>query len=256
MIDDDHSWPPPGVRVNVGQDFIRRYEPGDREAVRDICRTTAYRNRGFQRVFEDGEVFADYWTRYYTDFEPESCLVCVVDGSVAGYMAGCLDTRRFRRIMALRIVPPVAARIAFAAISRRYVNPVTYRLLKWTLTRAGREEVNVPLDLYPAHYHSNISKRALGRGLYSRMTTMFLNLLDTRGVAGVHGKFEEPERQGAWLRTADAVGRRPRFFAETPNSLYADVLGFRDRKMVNRAWGDTPQGYQLFLDAIAKRLNL
>ena len=51
---------------------IRPYRPADRETVREICRRTAYRNLGYAAVFEDGELFADYWTRYYTDFEPES----------------------------------------------------------------------------------------------------------------------------------------------------------------------------------------
>ena len=75
-------------RERRAEGVIRPYRAEDREAVRQICRTTAYRNRGSDAVFEDGEVFADYWTRYYTDYEPESCLIVEEDGEVVAPKAG------------------------------------------------------------------------------------------------------------------------------------------------------------------------
>ena len=34
------------------------------------------------------------FTSYYTDAEPQSALVAELDGEVAGYLLGCVDSRR------------------------------------------------------------------------------------------------------------------------------------------------------------------
>lgn len=86
---------------------IRPLELRDREAVRDICRKTAFRNMGSNRFFEDREVHADYWTRYYTDFRPWESWVVEQDGEVIGYFFGCSDQAHFIRTMTLRILPHV-----------------------------------------------------------------------------------------------------------------------------------------------------
>ena len=54
---------------------IRAYRPEDRDAVRAICCLTAFRNLGAAAMLDDAELFADYWSGYYTDHEPASCLV-------------------------------------------------------------------------------------------------------------------------------------------------------------------------------------
>ena len=84
---------------------IRVYQPEDRHSVRDICLYTAFRNMGTNSLFEDRELSADYWTLYYTDYEPESIWIAELDGSVVGYCFGCLDTARYMKNMAARIMP-------------------------------------------------------------------------------------------------------------------------------------------------------
>ena len=39
-------------------------------------------------VFEDRRLFADFFTAYYTDWEPESAFVMEVGGEVKGYLLG------------------------------------------------------------------------------------------------------------------------------------------------------------------------
>ena len=86
---------------------IREYEPTDRARVREIACLTAFRNRGHGVLIDDASLFADYWTRYYTDIEPQSALVAERDGRVVGYCLGCLDTRAFQRAMARVVAPPI-----------------------------------------------------------------------------------------------------------------------------------------------------
>ena len=68
---------------------VRPFHVQDREAVRQICADTGFLGQPIDPVFEDRELFADYLTGYYLRFEPESTLVCEVDGRVMGYLMGC-----------------------------------------------------------------------------------------------------------------------------------------------------------------------
>jgi hypothetical protein len=51
-------------------DVIRLYRPSDRDAVRRLCCETGYLGKAIDPVFEDRELFADYLTSFYTDWEP------------------------------------------------------------------------------------------------------------------------------------------------------------------------------------------
>src|ERR1700683_2157722 len=61
---------------------IRPYRPEDRPLLRAICADTGFLGQPIDPVFEDRELFADYLTSYYTDAEPESTLVCELNGEV------------------------------------------------------------------------------------------------------------------------------------------------------------------------------
>src|SRR5690349_14905436 len=66
----------------------RKYRPSDRDIVRQLCCETGLLGTPIDPVFEDREIFADYLTAYYTDWEPESAFVLEVDGEVKGYLLG------------------------------------------------------------------------------------------------------------------------------------------------------------------------
>ncbi|HYR57395.1 MAG TPA: hypothetical protein VEO95_02150, partial [Chthoniobacteraceae bacterium] len=67
---------------------IRRYRPGDRARIRALCCETGFLGNPIDPVFEDRELFADYLTAYYTDWEPESAFVLLVNGDIRGYLLG------------------------------------------------------------------------------------------------------------------------------------------------------------------------
>ena len=240
---------------------IRPYEQGDREAVRQICRTTAYRNRGSDSVFEDGKLFADYWTRYYTDFEPESCLVVEEDGEVIGYLLGCKDTREHIRIMARKIVPAVLARAFWKLATFQYRKRSSRRMLYWLMTRGWREAPEIPLERFPAHYHCNILRRGYGKHYYSDLALRFLDQLDGAGVPGLHGQIEEAASGGPWRRMVEGflehTGRAAELelFAEKPSTFQHYVLGV-DKPMVNRAWGAKTDDYRQWMSWTGETFRL
>src|SRR5215207_5386004 len=67
---------------------IRKFLPADRSRVRELCCETGFLGEAIDPVFEDRELFSDYLTAYYTDWEPESAFVLLVDGEIRGYLLG------------------------------------------------------------------------------------------------------------------------------------------------------------------------
>ena len=156
-----------------GDAAIRPYRPGDRGAVRRVACETADAGRPVERFFGDRELAADLLTRYYTDWEPGSLAVAEHGERVVGYLAGCLDTRRCRRVVARRLAPRIAARAACRGIfwSRDAWRLAGAALGAW---RRGRRGERVSLEAYPAHLHVNLLEGSRGQGLGRALVERFL----------------------------------------------------------------------------------
>ena len=164
---------------------IRLYEPRDREAIRQICCDTADGGEPVEAFFPDREVFADLLTLYYTDYEPSSTWVAERDGQVIGYLTGCLDTRRFLRVMAWRLVPRTFLK---ALVRGTLWHPQVVTLLSANLggwLRGGfRREVS--LWSYPAHLHVNLRKGNRGQKIGRQLLERFFQQVRDAGLNGVH----------------------------------------------------------------------
>jgi len=229
------------------QGTIRPYRPEDRAAVRDICCRTAFRNAGCELMFEDRELHADYWTRYYTDMTPEQTWVVEEDGKVIGYFFGCTDTRAYTRAMAGRIVPPMLVRALWRLVTGRYQKRQT-RAYLWHMLRHGAAEAP-PMDFtrYPAHFHCNILRQGVGKKYYSSLLIAFLNRLDAAGISRLHGFLTEEAEGSAWGKVIDGfLHAHPdigfEVLSERPTHLFKAVLG-DTKPMVNRGWGMTVAHY-------------
>src|ERR1700730_16957069 len=77
------------METNDHQPFIiRSYRRSDRAAVRKLCCETGFLGEPIDPVYEDRQLFADFLTTYYTDWEPESSFVVEMDGDICGYLLG------------------------------------------------------------------------------------------------------------------------------------------------------------------------
>lgn len=180
--------------MNDAAIIVRPYEARDRAAVREICCDTADCGRPMESFFPDREALADLITRYYTDFEPQSSFVAEQAGRVVGYLTGCLDTARFRRVMALRIVLPALVK----AIGRGTLWHLQVRALLRAnigLWLGGALRSGVPLAAYPAHLHINLRAECRGRNVGQELMTRWLALAAGRGMhAGVNADNEGGRR--------------------------------------------------------------
>ena len=71
---------------------IRKFKASDRAALREINYNTALLGDPAEKFFDDREIFTDALTRYFTDYEPQSCFVAESGKEIAGYLIGAKDT--------------------------------------------------------------------------------------------------------------------------------------------------------------------
>jgi len=173
----------------MGMSFvIRSYQPQDRETIRWICSETGFMGEPIEVFFEGREIFADLWSRYYLDYEPESCFVAEVEGRVVGYLLGCLDTSRYEQIFSQKINPEIFRRCLregffFKRKNLQYV----YRVIR----SRWRGEFKVPMGWikaeYPAHLHINIAPPEYrGKGIGKALMLRYLEYLKEHKIPGVH----------------------------------------------------------------------
>ena len=175
---------------------VRPYEADDRDAVRHICFDTGYMGESASWCWRDAESFADLWSSYYTDREPESAWVAERDGEVVGYLLGCRDSanagspidaiRRHLLRRALLFRPgsaPVLWRSGFDLLRDRRLDP------------APRMELADAR--WPAHLHIDLLPEARRVGVGARLMRSWLDALRADGVPGCH--------LGTWGENSSAI---------------------------------------------------
>ncbi len=164
--------------------MIRPYQLADREAVHRIAGDTAFLGQPIETYLDDRQHFLDLFVAYYTDHEPTYAWVAEADGQVVGYLIGCPDTARHRRILLHRILPHVLLHL----LRGRYrVGRRTYRyVVRLALASLRGEFPQADHTLYPAHLHINVAADWRGCGLGRRLMSIYLAQLREETVAGVH----------------------------------------------------------------------
>jgi hypothetical protein len=168
---------------------IRPYRPADRNAIREICADTGFMGEPIDAVFCDRDAFSDFFTRYYTDYEPENCLIAEAEGTVVGYLLGSTQGRRHRRIQILlmiRVVPKMCWRV----LSGRY-DSKSLGFLWWFLRRAGSETPASPEG--GAHFHINLLLRWRNGLPARRLIFSFVDRVRDQGMPHVYGQIQTYE---------------------------------------------------------------
>ena len=161
---------------------IRKFQPADRARVRELCCATGFLGNPIDPVFEDRDLFADYLTAYYTDWEPESSFVLVINGEIRGYLLGSRFPFR-QQCYAFYQNISLFLRGIF-----RYpnYNAASKKFVQWILRTAWREVPAAPRRT--AHFHINLLPDARDLQKSRQLTDAYLQYLHEHGEKRVYGQ--------------------------------------------------------------------
>jgi ribosomal protein S18 acetylase RimI-like enzyme len=166
---------------------VRGYEAPDRQRIREICHETGFMGDSIAWQWRDVESFADMWSGYYTDREPESAFVVEIDGRVEGYLLGCVDTASAWKpeAVAMRHVVRrgILVRPGTAGVLWRFLADIAVDTAR---RRVDLGELEFSDPRWPAHLHIDLMPVARGRGAGSEMMRRWLDLLREKDVGGCH----------------------------------------------------------------------
>ncbi|MFH0856058.1 MAG: GNAT family N-acetyltransferase [Candidatus Omnitrophota bacterium] len=164
---------------------IRKFEPGDTQDVRQIIHDTALLGEPASLFFEGREVFSDALTLYFTDYEPQSCFVAVVNSKVIGCLIGAKNTVVLESVFNKRIVPRLFYKAIKSGIFLSKKNIIFILSCLWDAA-GGRLIAPDFSGEYPAILHVNVNKVFRGLSIGSRLLSRYLDYLRQEGVKGVH----------------------------------------------------------------------
>ena len=169
---------------------IRPYAAKDRDAVRKICCDTGFMGDPVDELFCDREIFADFFTSYYTDNEPENAMVAEVGGEVIGYIIGCLKHKTYpfkQAMIVIKKLPKVFWRI----ISGQY-DKQTLKFIKWFITKANSETPDAPK--HAAHFHVNLLNDYRQGRIGRQVVFGYLAFLQDKKVPLIYGQIQTYEQ--------------------------------------------------------------
>src|SRR5207245_9161125 len=129
---------------------IRSYRKTDRDAVRKLCCQTGFLGMPIDPVYEDRQLFADFLTTYYTDWEPESSFVVEIDGQIRGYLLGSRKPIKNQLYSFWQNVS-----LFVKALARYFLyNTSSRRLVRWVRVHGPREVPAAPRRV--PHFHIDL----------------------------------------------------------------------------------------------------
>ena len=161
---------------------IRKFQPADRARVRELCCETGFLGKPIDPVFEDRELFADYLSAYYTDWEPESAFVLLVNGDIRGYLLG---SRCPTRQQLYNLYNNAALFLRGIFRYPRY-NAASKKFVHWILRQAWREVPASPRRT--AHFHINLLADARSVASTRGLMDSYLKYLREKGERRVFGQ--------------------------------------------------------------------
>jgi len=186
------------------QPHLRLFQPGDRDGLFKIAADTAFFGEPIEAYLEDRRIFLDSFYAYYTDLEPEHIWVVDIGGELAGFLTGCVDTKR-QQLLTRKIIRPRVWRKLLRGGYRIGRKALRYQL-ELLLAGIRHEGTQVDLERFPAHLHINVAAAWRGLGLGRQLMQAYLDQLHSLGTPGVH--LQTTSRNVAACRLYESMGFR------------------------------------------------
>jgi ribosomal protein S18 acetylase RimI-like enzyme len=201
---------------------IRRYQPSDRAAVRQLAGDTAHFGEPIERFFDARAVFLDAFANFYTDVSYHYLWVALDDsaahddGELIGYLMGCPNTRDYDAWFRSNV-----KRVAWRAATLRYRGVFTRKSLSYIRRYARLRVPYVDLSPYPAHLHINTRADRRGQGIGTALLQTYLDQLRHENIPGVH--LETSSENKIAVPWYEKLGFQ--LLQRTPTQLYQASVG-------------------------------
>jgi GNAT superfamily N-acetyltransferase len=162
--------------------LIRPVEPGDLDALYDVCLRTGDAGEDASSQFVDPRLLGEVYVGPYLVMPSGIGFTAVEDGVPSGYALAAVDTRRFEAECEAEWWPQLRKRYPRPAIDERSTDDAEIIALIHDPESPSDEVV----ASYPAHLHIDLLPVLQGRGVGREMMRRLLDELRTRGVPGVH----------------------------------------------------------------------
>ena len=161
---------------------LRPVQPGDLDALYDICIRTSNAGRDDSASYADRRLVGDIYAAPYAVLVPEWSFVAEDDEGVAGYAVGAPDTLGFAAVLEARWWP---------ALRQRHADPGPPPHASADAARAWQiHHPELPpaevMAAYPGHMHMNLLPRARGMGIGRALFTLWHDRARQQGLAGFH----------------------------------------------------------------------
>jgi len=135
--------------------------------------------------YADEESFADMFTAYYTDHEPQNFWVADLEGRVVGYVCATLDTAKAYGPMRYALKHSLTRGVCFRPGTARFY----WRSLFDTLSDLGKaKKPAIDLARFPSHNHINLLPEARGGGAAVELFFTLIDGLKEQGSPGMHAE--------------------------------------------------------------------
>ena len=204
--------------------IIRSYRKSDRDAVRRLCCQTGFLGMPIDPVYEDRQLFADFLTAYYTDWEPESSFVIEKEGEIRGYLLGSRKPLRNQLYSFWQNVS-----LFLKALTRYFrYSENSRRFILWILMNGWREVPAAPRRV--PHLHINLLPDARKMSTTRALMSAYLSYLYRCGEKRVYGQivtFESRRGEQMFERYGFKVLNRAeitKYKAFYPQSVYLSTV--------------------------------
>lgn len=158
---------------------IRRAEPGDIDALYEICLRTADSGVDASTLYSDPRLPGYIWAAAYGALEPDFAFVLGDGQRRLGYVIAAADTAAFEERLEREWWPQIRARLSgFRPVTARDEDAIR------RISKPERHDRTQLID-YPAHLHINLLPEAQSGGWGRRMIETELDALRRAGIRGV-----------------------------------------------------------------------
>jgi GNAT superfamily N-acetyltransferase len=168
--------------------IIRPYRQEDKPRIREICADTGWLGNPIDPVFEDRELFAEFLTTYYLDYEPDSCWVAEKDGTLIAYAIGSVRPE-LQRSVSKKIAWRIGLKGFWRLMTGRY-GKASRKFIWWIIFQSNKEE---PKSLPQAsHLHWNMDPDARGTEIGRTFLKIFIAHSLNHGIREMFGHMTVP----------------------------------------------------------------